>query len=357
MLRNLENGQVLIKQFAVQGQKAQLVKIFEELAAIETKSIQVTELRESERGKKLQSLLDLAVEGGKKITGIQTQATINVADLADQANEQARKSLINQAQNSDKIREGLEKSLTEVSGVIESIFAESSDLTTKTADDVIKGFTSSAAAGSSIIEGSLADLQKKLAEVNREIQEGVKAGDKEGLGPLVTQAKDLEKQVEMARLAIKELRGDADETAEQRAARLKRQAELIIELTSDLEKKTVDQLKAAAKVQADDIKATVKDAKLRNELLILNNNQLQTDILASIDRFEKEKTDKRQAAAQERLEQELTLSEAELRAMQTAQTDELLSRGATEQEATKIQKEQEIARQRLTLENEKRDYS
>ena len=62
------------------------------------------------------------------------------------------------AKNSDKIREGLEKSLTEVSGVIEDIFGKSSDLTTKTADGVIDGFTASAAAGSSIIEGSLAGL-------------------------------------------------------------------------------------------------------------------------------------------------------------------------------------------------------
>jgi len=318
----------LIKQFAIQGQKAEMIKIFEELAAAETKAFQITQGKESEKGKQLQGMLDFAVEGAKKITGVHTNATLNVAEMAE--------------------------SLTEVSGIIDGIFGKSSDITKKTADDVIDGFTSSAAAGTSILEGSLADLQKKLADVNRDIQEGVKAGDKEGLGPLVSQAKDLEKQVELAQLAIKELRGEADETAEQRATRLKRQAELIIELTSDLEKKTVDQLRAAAKVQADDIKKTVKDAKLRNELLILNNNQLQTDILDSIDKFENEKTDKRQAAAQDRLEQELTLSEAELRAMQTAQTDELLTRGATEEEATKIQKEQEEQRQRLTLENEKK---
>jgi len=344
----------LIKQFAIQGQKAEMIKIFEELAAAETKAFQITQGKESEKGKQLQGMLDFAVEGAKKITGVHTNATLNVAEMAEAANEQNKKNLIEQAKNSDKIREGLEKSLTEVSGIIEGIFGKSSDITKKTTDDVIDGFTSSAAAGTSILEGSLADLQKKLADVNRDIQEGVKAGDKEGLGPLVSQAKDLEKQVELAQLAIKELRGEADETAEQRATRLKRQAELIIELTSDLEKKTVDQLRAAAKVQSDDIKKTVKDAKLRNELLILNNNQLQTDILDSIDKFENEKTDKRQAAAQDRLEQELTLSEAELRAMQTAQTDELLTRGATEEEATKIQKEQEEQRQRLTLENEKK---
>ena len=348
--------EVLIKQFAVQAQEQQLVKMFEELAAAEVKSLQIDERKSSSLGKladNVNRVTNAMLTLGASEVLVDGQ-DLTITGIDESMNEANKRSLINQAKNSDKIREGMEKSLKEVSGVIETIFGKSSDLTKKTVDDVIDGFTSSAAAGTSILEGSLADLQRWLADVNRGMQEGVKAGDKEGLGPLVAQAKDLEKQIEMAQLAIKELRGEADETAEQRATRLKRQAELIIELTSDLEKKTVDQLRAAAKVQADDINKTVKDAKLRNELLILNNNQLQTDILASTAKFEKEKTDKRQAAAQERLEQELTLSEAELRAMQTAQTDELLTRGATEEEATKIQKEQEIARQRLTLENEKK---
>ena len=49
------------------------------------------------------------------------------------------------------------------------------------------------------ITGSLADLEKQLSKLKEQVEKQVKAGDRDGLGPVLTQIKDLEEKIKDAR--------------------------------------------------------------------------------------------------------------------------------------------------------------
>lgn len=263
--------------------------------------------------------------------------------------------LTEQINNIDQVGETLRTTFEQLSGTVLA--------------DLTKGFNDSDAAVAELtktaekqvktvsgpLANSLAGLEKQLSEVNKQIREQVEIGATDELLPLIEQQSMLKMAVEDAQNAIKELTGEA-------AAERVRIAE---QLTRDLllSERELLELQATQQAEANEqqIREAVEDAELRARLLEANTIQFNERLLEIDEQFANERLDeqrKADAAQLEELEntlnQELALAQAQLQAVQAAELLRAKQAGATEEELTQLQAQQEKDRQRLALETEKK---
>lgn len=354
-------GTAAIIENIVQKQKqVELQRIVTELAAAEASTIQ----GQVEANTAVGQAADIATGAIGQFFAFSTAGLVNFnteySNVAEQINETGKSTLIEQAKNIGQFEEGLRKNLGQISDALDEtdvIDAAAQSTGENIAKNVAKGIAKAAP----IVADSLAGLQKQLQAINKEINETVSAGDAQALIPLINDAKELEAAISMAKDTIKELRGELDETEGEREARLKKQAEIFIQLTLDEETRLRAQVLMRQKARDEEIKEIIQDGVLQAKALGQSKEQTEkelTDIDKKFAEQRKAEADKEAADtlsdAQEADNQEIARTEAFLRQKQALEVAALDAVNASEEDRTALQEQQEAERQRLTLESEKK---
>lgn len=189
--------------------------------------------------------------------------------------------------NVEQFGEDLGDALNEAFAGLEEAGTDIGDIFGTTADEAIeenkKRVKASTKETNDILVGSIADLQKQLSEVQKQIKEQTAAGDINALAPLIGTEKQLQEQIDVAEQAIKDLRGLTE--AEQK------------------------------KLQEDAEKAAAQLLTLRNELLLSEQQLLeeqarqraanQKELILTLTQDEQERAELT-AAVEEKLQAELT---------------------------------------------------
>lgn len=189
--------------------------------------------------------------------------------------------------NVEQFGEDLGNALNVAFAGLEEAGTDIGDIFGTTADEAIeenkKRVKASTKETNDILAGSIADLQKQLSEVQKQIKEQTAAGDINALAPLIGTEKQLQEQIDVAEQAIKDLRGLTE--AEQK------------------------------KIEEDAEKAAAQLLTLRNELLLSEQQLLeeqarqraanQKELILSLTQDEQERAELT-AAVEEKLQAELT---------------------------------------------------
>ena len=204
-----EGTKALIENLAVEAQRSQLKKIIEEIAQAEADQIRI----QQEGTSGIVAYADAAVSGLATIfTGgtnklveyiTDTEGSITAARAA--ISEQNQAALVEQAKDIDKIGLGVADALVEINNALEASGVNLADIAESNSEEVDKA-AKKQAKSVSFLSGSLADLNSRLAEVNKAINETVRAGDAEGFAPLVAQAENLNAQIKATEESIQAIR-------------------------------------------------------------------------------------------------------------------------------------------------------
>lgn len=197
----------------------------------------------------------------------------------------------------------------------------------------------------SILDGSIADLNKQLQEVKKQQDEQAKTAEQ--LAPLIAEEERLNALIEEQKALRESLKTVTQEQIDE-------QIRLIEEAFLTEEQRAENNAIKQAQAREEEINAIRVDEAIKADLLKQNQELLNQDLKEINDRFRGEEAQVEIEAAQRRLDEQINLQQADLRAIQAAQLLKLQQTGATEEEITALQAEQEKQRQRLTLETEKK---
>lgn len=280
--------------------------------------------------------------------------TPSVADVADVANERVR-TLTEQANNLDQVGDTLRETFSNLSDTVLADLSQGFNATDAEINNVTKSAQEQIATVSGPLANSLAGLEAQLSAVNKQIREQADPGNSAELLPLIEQQTQLKQAVEDAQNAIKELTGEAA------AERLKIAEQLTRDLLLTERERLELQASQQAKANEEQINAVIENDAERARLLEANTIQLNERLLEIDKQFADEQIQQQQqtdadllAEKEKALTQEIALQKAQLEAVQQAEILRLQQSGATEQQITDAQAEQEKQRQILALESERK---
>lgn len=277
-----------------------------------------------------------------------------VRNLADATNESVDV-LTEQINNIDQVGETLRGTFENLSGTVLADLSKGFNNSDTAVKELTKSAEKQVATVSGPLANSLAGLEAQLSAVNKQIREQVEVGATNELLPLIEQQSMLKMAVEDAQNAIKELTGEAADERKKIAEQLTR--DLLLTERDRLE------LQATQQAQANEqqINAVIENEAEKARLLEANTIQLNERLLEIDKQFSDEvieqqkQTDAALLEQQENaLNQQIALASAQLEAKQQGELLRLKQSGATEEEITAVQAEQEKQRQQLALESERK---
>lgn len=196
-----------------------------------------------------------------------------------------------------------------------------------------------------LLDGSLAKLNKDLAEVKKQQDEVV--GTAENLAPLIAKEEEINRQIEEQKALRESLKTVTEE-------QIQEQVRLIEEAFLSEEDRAINNTIRQAEErqqQIDDLKAS---DDIKAELTRQNQEALNTDLAAINEKFRGQEAQAEIDSAQKQLDEQIKLQEAQLKAVQQGELLRLKQTGATEEEVTALLAQQERQRQQLTLESERK---
>lgn len=336
----------LIENLAIEAQRKQLAKIIEELAQNELDDLQRREDAQSSFNQFLEGSItfgkNLFTLGNAELIEAAVGTELSFDNIQKAAIDNRRTNLTRQAQNIDKIGTSLKSSLTEISGVIESLNIDVAGAATGT-DKAIEDARKNINKNVTIVDGSLADLEKQLSAVNEQINKTVEVGDTEALIPLIEESKTLEQEIKQAKDAIKDLRGELEETAEEQQKRLLKQAELLAKLTENEEEELIKRAELRKIARDKEINDLIRDEETKNEALILSAELLESQkkeirIKAAEDR--KKERDKEQQEAIDATNEAISATlERTILGLEEARNEKIKNDKTTAEERLSIERE------------------
>lgn len=302
-----------------------------------------------------EKLNELAAETNDVFTTVNNLFGIPTADNFAETTNKRVGVLTEQINNIDQVGETLRGTFENLSEGVLADLSGGFNNTTAAIEETTKAATKQVSTTTGPLANSLAGLEAQLSAVNKQLREQVEIGATDELMPLIEQQSMLKMAIEDAQEAIKELTGEAAAERVKIAEQLTR--DLLLTERDRLELQAVQQ----AQANEEQINAIIENEEQKARLLEANTVQLNSRLLEIDEQFANEQIQlNKDTDAKILQEKEATLNasiaqqQAELKAVQAGEILRLKQAGATEEQLTALQSEQEQQRQILALETEKK---